>query len=113
MKKVIPFIHGKGKSGQAKTGADRVLIKDTDHYPNAWNHFLEVCNTLNKQAPDATLQEIKKHLLTYLNKITEHVHEAVLHTGEEVIFLNLDSFKGKDFNYLQSFSIDGQRVYLA
>jgi hypothetical protein len=116
-KKVIPFIHGKGKSGKAITGDERVLIKDTFHYPNAFTQFLQICSNLEKMYLEKYGEDekpcFKSQMLNLLNKQESHIQGFILPNGEEVIFLNLDAFKGKDFNYLNSIVAEGQKIYLS
>lgn len=114
MRKVIPFTHGKGKTGQAKTGDERVLIAPTDHYPNAFEHSKEITrncvNQWQKLYGTENTPNMQKQLLDLLNKVTSHVYECVMPDGEEVIFLNLDMLKGRDFMHLRSIKVDRQEV---
>lgn len=120
MKTVIPFIHGRGKTGQAKTGPDRVLIKDTNNYPNAFGDFCRICDKLQKamdknqvKVAGSNPNEVKSMLLDYLNKLDSHVHDTkIAGIDEEVIFLNLDKFTGRDYMHMISVKVEGQEIYL-
>lgn len=116
MKTVIPYTHGKGKTGAATTGADRVLIKPTEHYPAAFEKWKQLVREAEegykKLYPSEEVPPIQKQLLNIVNKFTGHVNELTLPSGEDVIFLNLDSFRGKDFNYLRSVKVDNQRIFI-
>jgi hypothetical protein len=117
-KVVIPFVHGRGKTGVAKNGEERVLIKETYSYPQSFAHFKRICNEMqalwDKEygSIETDKVDIRKQMLDYINSLKGHINDTQLPTGEEVIFLNLDMFKSKDYNYLRSVAADGQKIYL-
>lgn len=115
-KTVIPYTHGRGKTGHAKTGEERILIAPTDHYPNAFEEFKRIVRNaesgFHKRYPEELTPPLQKQLMTMIQGYTGHVNELKMPDGEEVIFLNIDKFKTAEFNRLISIKVDGQEVMI-
>lgn len=113
---VIPFIHGKGKTGKAKHGDDRILIKETQHYPSAFNEFKNIVSKLQQHwinmHGDSNIPDMQKSLLTLLLKQTSHVQELEIPGYGTAIFLNIDLFTGSQYNYMRSIKVSGQEVFI-